>query len=82
MQIIDNNIDMTCSRAASETLTSPALNQRLATSQRLSAILGVGVVALAGPAMVETLTRAALSCLQIVLEMGQLGLVAYQIFGR
>jgi hypothetical protein len=50
--------------------------------QRLSAVLGASLFAIAGPAVLNTIAAASFVSLQVLLEIGRFGAVAYQIFGR
>jgi hypothetical protein len=50
--------------------------------QRLSAILGASLFAIAGPAILNTIATASLFSLQVLLEIARYGAVAYQIFDR
>jgi hypothetical protein len=60
----------------------PGVGSEGAHPQRLSAILGASLFAIAGPTVLNTIATASFVSLQVLLEIGRFGAVAYQIFGR
>jgi hypothetical protein len=51
-------------------------------SNRLLVLLSSSLVAVTGPAILGAITQASLAAIQLLLEIGRVGLVAYQILGR
>ena len=51
-------------------------------SRRLAVLLSCGLLIAAGPAVLGAVTQASLVAIQIVIEVGRVGLIAYQLVGR
>jgi hypothetical protein len=83
VQLIDRNTDTTYIVVGSEPF-SPRMTRPsgAATSQRLCVILGAAVLVIAGPSVLDTLAQATLASAQLLLEIGRMGLVAYEMFGK
>ncbi len=56
--------------------------KRTTTSERLLALLLVGLLVAASPTLLNTVRSVVSVALQILLEAGHAGLIAFQIFGR
>jgi hypothetical protein len=83
MQLIDHNTDTSYIVPGPEPFSSRvARPSGAATSQRLCVILGAAVLVIAGPSVLDTLAQATLASAQLLLEIGRIVLVAYQMFGR
>jgi hypothetical protein len=54
----------------------------VAASRRLAVVLSCGLLIAAGPAVLGAVTQASLVAIQIVIEVGRVGLIAYQLVGR
>jgi hypothetical protein len=82
MQLLDRNTDTTYFALGSQTVTTfAACRPGAEMSRRLWVILGAGILAAAGPAVLNTVEQVTLASLQLLLEIARLGLVAYQVFG-
>ncbi len=84
MQTLNRNLE---TRNASSNERKSSAGDRVVASQPttvklLFAVIGSGVLAVAGPTVSHTVTHVGLISLQILLELGRLGLAAFQIFGK
>jgi hypothetical protein len=83
MQLVDRNTDTAYVLPGTQTAARcAAYHSEAVSSQRLLVILGTGLLAIAGPAVLDTLAQATSASAQVLLEIGRFGLVAYQVFGR
>jgi hypothetical protein len=91
MELLGGNVMQTSSRnlkkknGSANERTNFAGGKVLASRPRiiklLLAILGSGVLAVAGPTISHTVTHLGLVSLQIVLQVGRLALATFQVFG-
>ncbi len=65
-----------------DSATRMALAPRRVASKLLLSILGCGALVIAGPTTLRTMAHVSLISIQILLELGRLGLAACQIFGK
>jgi len=83
MQLTDHNTDTTYILPGSQTAaTRAAYHSGAVSSERLLVILGTGLLAIAGPSVLDALAQATSASALFLLDIGRIGLVAYQIFGR
>jgi hypothetical protein len=81
MQLIENNVyaceagHVKAGRRVDCREVSPTV------SNRLLVLLGSGLVVVTGPAILGAVLEASLAAIQLLLEIGRVGLIAYQIFG-
>jgi hypothetical protein len=83
VQLIDRNTDTTYIVVGSEPF-SPRMARPTgaATSQRLWMILGAALFVIAGPSVLDAVAQATLASARLLLEIGRMGLVAYEMFGK
>jgi hypothetical protein len=83
MQTSDRNPET--KRGLLEEQTDPAtcvaLVPRPVVPRLLLSILGSGLLVIVGPSILRTVAHVSLLSIQILLEVGRLGLAAFQIFG-
>lgn len=86
MQRIDRNIHAALDRdvrgIGPDQTARPTLPFQTVVSERLLVILASGVLAVAGPVLLNTIAQASFASVQVLLEFCHVGLVAFQIFGR
>ena len=92
MQVIESNVQRTGHSSFQAELREPVECRRyldeperkaeLADPHRVLALIALSLAAVAGPPLLDTVVDASLALIHILLEICQVGLVAYQIFGR
>jgi hypothetical protein len=83
MQLIDKNTDTAYMLPGRQTAARcAACHSEVVSSERLLVILVTGLLAIAGPAVLDTLAQATSASAHVLFEIGRFGMVAYQIFGR
>jgi hypothetical protein len=79
MQLTDNH---SCIEIFPGCRSERASGAAVDASRRLMVLLSCGLLIAAGPAVLGAVTQASLVAIQIVVEVGHVGLIAYQLFGR
>ena len=84
MQTSDRNIETRHGLPAERTDsgTRLALASHWVSWRLVLSILGSGLLVIAGPTTLRMIAHVSLISIQIVLELGRLGLAAFQIFGK
>jgi hypothetical protein len=83
MQLLENNSHIThCQCLKIDPSRHCAEGVRSAASKRLLVLLGSGLAIAGAPALLDPVTNVAFAALSILLDIGRVSLVAYQIFGR
>jgi hypothetical protein len=92
MQLIESNVQRTGHSSFQAGLREPVECRRypdererkaeLAVPHRVLALVALSLAAVTGPPILDAVVHASLALIQTLLEICQMGLVAYQIFGR
>ena len=83
MQLIDNNTYTShCQGFPADQSRERAGEAPIDACGRLLVVLSSGLLIVGGPTILDTVTRASVASLRILVEICHFGLVAYRIFGR